>query len=95
MVLKVALLAAAQLGEKRRIPPDVRSIITESATQENPPGKPWGDSVRPLVSKSSVNWLPRWARRDGGGKIRATLAARAASIRRHELANAEAEANAD
>jgi hypothetical protein len=29
-----------------------------------------------------------------GAKIRATLAARAASIRRHELANAEAEANA-
>jgi tight adherence protein C len=29
-----------------------------------------------------------------GAKVRSTLAARAATIRRHELANAEAEANA-
>jgi tight adherence protein C len=94
MGIESALLAAAQLGENavsRRI------FATLSLSRDT--GEPPWEALSRLGETLGIAEFSELAAMAGlagmeGAKIRSTLAARAASIRRHELADAEAQANA-
>jgi Flp pilus assembly protein TadB len=94
MGIESALVAAAQLGET-----DVSRKIAAVLSLSRDSGEaPWAALAR-LGTTLGVDELSEVAAAAAlagteGARIRATLAARAASIRRHELADAEAEANA-
>jgi tight adherence protein C len=94
MGIESALLAAAQLGENV-----VSRRILAALSLSRDTGEPPWDALARLGDTLGIAEFGELAATAGlagmeGAKIRATLAARAASIRRHELANAEAEANA-
>ncbi len=94
MGIESALLAAAQLGENV-----VSRRILAALSLSRDTGEPPWDALARLGDTLGIEEFGELAATAGlagmeGAKIRATLAARAASIRRHELANAEAEANA-
>jgi tight adherence protein C len=94
MGIESALFTAAQLGENvvsRRL----LAMLTLCRDTGEPP---WTALAR-LGQTLGIDELSDLAATAGlagteGAKVRATLATRAASIRRHELANAEADANA-
>lgn len=94
MGIESALFTAAQLGENvvsRRL----LAMLTLCRDTGEPP---WTALAR-LGETLGIDELGDLAATAGlagteGAKVRATLATRAASIRRHELANAEADANA-
>ena len=94
MGIESALFTAAQLGENvvsRRL----LSMLTLCRDTGEPP---WTALAR-LGELFGIDELSDLAATAGlagteGAKVRATLATRAATIRRHELANAEADANA-
>jgi tight adherence protein C len=94
MGIESALLAAAQLGENV-----VSRRMLAALSLSRDTGEPPWDALARLGDTLGIEEFGELAATAGlagmeGAKIRATLAARAASIRRHELANAEAEANA-
>jgi tight adherence protein C len=94
MGIESALLAAAQLGENVVS----RRMVAALALCRDSGEPPW-EALARLGETLGVEELSDLAATAGlagmeGAKVRATLAARAATIRRHELANAEAEANA-
>lgn len=94
MGIESALLAAAQLGENV-----VSRRMFAALSLSRDTGEPPWEALGRLGETLGVEEFSELAAAAGlagmeGAKIRATLAARAASIRRHELANAEAEANA-
>ena len=94
MGIESALLAAAQLG-RNVVSRQMVSALSLSRDTGEPP---WAALAR-LGETLDIEELGELAATAGlagleGAKVRATLAARAASIRRHELANTEAEANA-
>ncbi len=94
MGIESALLAAAQLGENA-----VSRRMLAALSLSRDTGEPPWDALARLGETLGIEEFGELAATAGlagmeGAKIRATLAARAASIRRHELANAEAEANA-
>jgi len=94
MGIESALLAAAQLGENA-----VSRRMLAALSLSRDTGEPPWDALARLGETFGIEEFGELAATAGlagmeGAKIRATLAARAASIRRHELANAEAEANA-
>ncbi len=94
MGIESALFTAAQLGENvvsRRL----LAMLTLCRDTGEPP---WTALAR-LGETLGIDELSDLAATAGlagteGAKVRATLATRAATIRRHELANAEADANA-
>ena len=94
MGIESALLAAAQLGENVVS----RRMLAALSLARDTGTPPW-EALARLGDTLGVEELGELAATVGlagmeGAKIRSTLAARAATIRRHELANAEAEANA-
>jgi tight adherence protein C len=94
MGIESALLAAAELGENAM---SRRMLAALSRCRDT--GEPPWEALARLGENLGVEELADLAATVGlagmeGAKVRATLAARAATIRRHELANAEAEANA-
>jgi tight adherence protein C len=94
MGIESALLAAAQLGENVVS----RRMLAALSLARDTGTPPW-EALARLGDALGVEELGELAATVGlagmeGAKIRSTLAARAATIRRHELANAEAEANA-
>ncbi len=94
MGIESALLAAAQLGENV-----VSRRMLAALSLSRDTGEPPWDALARLGDTLGIEEFGELAATAGlagmeGAKIRVTLAARAASIRRHELANAEAEANA-
>lgn len=94
MGIEGALHAAAQVGDD-----DVSARLLGVLTLARDSGdSPW-DALARLGTELGVGELPELAaavRLAGtqGARIRSTLSAKATSIRRHELADAEAEANA-
>jgi pilus assembly protein TadC len=94
MGIESALFAAAQLGENVV---SRRMVAALSLCRDS--GEPPWEALARLGEMLGVDELSELAATAGlagmeGAKVRSTLAARAATIRRHELANAEAEANA-
>jgi Flp pilus assembly protein TadB len=94
MGIESALLTAAQLGENAVS----RRMVVALALCRDTGEPPW-EALARLGETLGIDELSELAATAGlagmeGAKVRATLAARASSIRRHELANAEAEANA-
>jgi Flp pilus assembly protein TadB len=94
MGIESALLTAAQLGENVMS----RRLVTALSLSRDTGEPPW-DALARLGRSLDIEELSELAAAAGlagveGAKVRGTLAARAASIRRHELANSEAEANA-
>jgi Flp pilus assembly protein TadB len=94
MGIESALLAAAQLGENVV---SRRMVAALSLCRDT--GEPPWEALARLGETFGIEELGELAATAGlagleGAKVRATLAARSASIRRHELANVEAEANA-
>jgi tight adherence protein C len=94
MGIESALLAAAELGENVV---SRRMVAALSLCRDS--GEPPWEALARLGEVLGVDELSELAATAGlagmeGAKVRSTLAARAATIRRHELANAEAEANA-
>jgi tight adherence protein C len=94
MGIESALLAAAQLGENVVS----RRLLAALSLARDTGTPPW-EALARLGDTLGIDELGELAATVGlagmeGAKIRSTLAARAATIRRHELANAEAEANA-
>jgi Flp pilus assembly protein TadB len=94
MGIESALLAAAQLGENVVS----RRMVSALSLCRDTGEPPWTALAR-LGETLGIEELGELAATAGlagleGAKVRATLAARSSSIRRHELANAEAEANA-
>ena len=94
MGIESALFAAAQLGQNVV---SRRMVAALSLCRDS--GEPPWEALARLGEMLGVDELSELAATAGlagmeGAKVRATLAARAATIRRHELANAEAEANA-
>jgi Flp pilus assembly protein TadB len=94
MGIESALLTAAQLGENAV---SRRMLAALSLCRDT--GEPPWEALARLGETLGIEELSELAATAGlagmeGAKVRATLAARASSIRRHELANAEAEANA-
>jgi hypothetical protein len=94
MGIEGALHAAAQVGDD-----DVSARLLAALTLARDSGdSPW-DALAGLGTELGVSELPELAAAvklagTQGARIRSTLSAKAASIRRHELADAEAEANA-
>ncbi len=94
MGIESALFAAAQLGENAV---SRRMVAALSLCRDT--GEPPWEALARLGDTLGIEELGEVAATAGlagleGARVRATLAARSASIRRHELANAEAEANA-
>jgi hypothetical protein len=94
MGIESALLTAAQLGENAV---SRRMLAALSLCRDT--GEPPWEALARLGETLGIEELSELAATAGlagmeGAKVRATLAARASSIRRHELAIAEAEANA-
>jgi Flp pilus assembly protein TadB len=94
MGIESALLTAAELGEN----PVSRRLVAELSLCRDSGDPPW-EALARLGETLGIEELGELAATAGlagteGAKVRATLAARAASIRRHEVANEEAEANA-
>ncbi len=94
MGIESALLAAAQLGEN-----GVSRRMWAALSLCRDTGEPPWEALSRVGAALGIDELCELATTVGlagmeGSKVRATLVARAASIRRHELANAEAEANA-
>ena len=94
MGIESALLTAAQLGENVVS----RRMVTALALCRDTGEPPW-EALARMGETLGIEELGELAATAGlagleGAKVRASLAARSASIRRHELANAEAEANA-
>ncbi len=94
MGIESALLTAAQLGENVV----ARRMVTALSLCRDTGEPPW-EALARVGATLGIEELSEVAATAGlagmeGAKVRATLAARAASIRRHELAEAEAEANA-
>ncbi len=94
MGIESALLTAAQLGENV-----VSRRMLAALSRCRDSGEPPWEALARLGETLGIEELGELAATSGlagteGAKVRATLAARAASLRRHELANAEAEANA-
>jgi hypothetical protein len=94
MGIESALLTAAQLGENAVS----RRLVAELSLCRDTGEPPW-EALERLGEALGIDELRELAATAGlagmeGARVRATLAARAASIRRHELANEEAEANA-
>lgn len=94
MGIESALLTAAQLGENI-----VSRRMLAALSLCRDAGEPPWEALTRLGETLGIEELSELAATAGlagmeGAKVRATLAARAASIRRHELANSEAEANA-
>jgi tight adherence protein C len=94
MGIEGALLAAASIGDA-----DVSRRIERSLVRARDSGaSPWA-ALAQLGSELSIDELDELAAAVSlagteGARIRATLAAKASSIRRHQLAEAEAKANA-
>lgn len=93
MGIESALLAAAQLGENAV---SHRMVAALSVCRDT--GEPPWEALARVGATLGIGELSEVAVTAGlagteGAKVRATLAARAASIRRHELADVEAEAN--
>jgi len=94
MGVESALLAAAQLGENR-----VSRRLFAALSLCRDTGEPPWEALARLGKTLGIDELGELAATTGlaameGAKVRTTLAARSTSIRRHELASAEAEANA-
>jgi tight adherence protein C len=94
MGIESALLAAAELGENVMS----RHMLAALSRCRDTGEPPW-EALARLGETLGVEELAELAATVGlagmeGAKVRGTLVARAATIRRHELANAEAEANA-
>jgi tight adherence protein C len=94
MGIESALFAAAQLGENV-----MSRRISSALSRCRDSGEPPWEALARLGTALGIEELAELSATVGlagmeGAKVRASLAARAASIRRHELANAEAEANA-
>jgi Flp pilus assembly protein TadB len=94
MGIESALLAAAQLGDSSV---SRRMSVALSICRDT--GEPPWEALSRVGETLGLIELSELAATVGlagmeGTRVRATLMARAASIRRHELANAEAEANA-
>jgi tight adherence protein C len=94
MGIESALLTAAQLGEN----PVSRRLVAELSLCRDAGDPPWHALAR-LGETLGLDELGEVAATAGlagmeGSKVRATLAARASSIRRHQLGDEEAEANA-
>jgi tight adherence protein C len=94
MGVESALIAAAEIGDghvSRRI---ARALALSRDSGETP----WSalDRLGRELGIGELNEIAAAVSLAGseGARIRSTLAAKAASIRRHELADAEAEANA-
>jgi Flp pilus assembly protein TadB len=93
MGIEGALFAAAQVGDNR-----LARRIESALTSARHAGEPPWDALARLGKQPGVDELDELAAAlslagNEGARIRATLAAKAASIRRHDLADAEAEAN--
>jgi len=93
MGIESALLAAAQLGQNEISRRMWTSLCSSRETGE----APW-EALGRLGRALGLDELSELAAAAGlagteGAKIRSTLAARAATLRRHQLAEAEAEAN--
>lgn len=94
MGIEGALHAASRVGDD-----DISNRLLEALLLARDAGKtPW-DALAAVGDELGVSQLSELAAATGlagnqGARIRSTLAAKAASIRRHELADAEAEANA-
>jgi tight adherence protein C len=94
MGIESALLAAAELGENVMS----RRILAALSRCRDTGEPPW-EALARLGETLGVEELAELAATVGlagmeGARVRGTLVARAATIRRHELANTEAEANA-
>jgi Flp pilus assembly protein TadB len=94
MGIESALLAAAQLGDS-----SVSRRMSAALSLCRDTGEPPWEALSRVGETLGIEELSELAATVGlagmeGTKVRTTLMARAASIRRHELANAEAEANA-
>jgi hypothetical protein len=94
MGIESALITAAQVGDT-----DVSVRILQALAASRETGEPPWDALYRLGEALGLEDLCELASTAGmagteGSKVRATLTARAASIRRHELATAESEANA-
>jgi Flp pilus assembly protein TadB len=94
MGVEGALHAAAQVGDN-----EVLGRLLEALILARDAGAPPWAALADLGAEIGVDELAELAAAVGlagtqGARIRATLAAKAASIRRHELADAESEANA-
>jgi tight adherence protein C len=94
MGIESALVTAAQLGENAM---SRRMVAALSLCRDT--GEPPWEALAGLGRVLGIDELGELAATAGlagteGAKVRTTLAARAASMRRHELADAEAEANA-
>jgi tight adherence protein C len=94
MGIESALFTAAQLGENAVS----RRLVAELSLCRDAGEPPWEalERLGDALGIDELCELAATARLAGteGARVRTTLAARAASIRRHELANEEAEANA-
>jgi Flp pilus assembly protein TadB len=94
MGIESALFTAAQLGENAMS----RRLVAELSLCRDAGEPPWEalERLGDALGIDELCELAATARLAGteGARVRTTLAARAASIRRHELANEEAEANA-
>lgn len=93
MGIESALVAAAQLGENK-VSRRMFAVLTLSRDTGEPP---W-EALARFGEALGIEEFGELAASAGlagmeGAKIRATLVARATTIRRHDLANAEAEAN--
>jgi len=94
MGIEGALLSAAQVGSDEV---SVRLLAALSLARDS--GDPPWDALTKLGTELGIGELAELAAAvslagSQGARIRSTLAAKAASIRRHELADAEARANA-
>ena len=92
--IESALLTAARLGENAVS----RQMLAALSLCRDTGEPPW-EALARLGRTLGIDELGELAATAGlagmeGAKVRTTLAARAASMRRHELANAEADANA-
>jgi len=93
MGIESALFSAAEMGEN-----DFSDKMKDALMLSRDAGVPPWTALRELAAGLGVTELEDVATAAAlagteGAKVRATLAARAASIRRHQLADAEAEAN--
>jgi tight adherence protein C len=93
MGIEGALHSAAQIGDN-----EVLARLLGALVLARDSGAPPWDALAELGTELGVGELAELAAAAGlagthGARIRATLAAKAASIRRHELAEAETEAN--
>jgi tight adherence protein C len=94
MGIESALVTAAQVGDT-----DISARILQALAASRDTGEPPWDALYRLGESLGLEDLCELASTAGmagteGARVRATLTARAASIRRHELATVESEANA-